>query len=75
MHSSIFWLPTEASQLLWLGVNLSDHVHYYHGGKPFHYVLVDPKVREESTQGVLAIHGIATNAPHPTTLYTDGSGR
>mmetsp|Transcript_4505 Transcript_4505/g.8650 ORF Transcript_4505/g.8650 Transcript_4505/m.8650 type:complete len:250 (-) Transcript_4505:189-938(-) len=40
--SSIFWMPTAASPKLWLGVNQSDHIHYYHGGSAFEYFLVDP---------------------------------
>jgi predicted cupin superfamily sugar epimerase len=40
--TSIYWLPTKASPLLLLCVNRSDHVHYYHGGKPFEYLLFLP---------------------------------
>ena len=40
--TSIYWFPTSASPKLWLAVNQSDHVHYYHGGAPFVYFLVTP---------------------------------
>ena len=39
--TSIYWMPTLASPRLWLAVNSSDHVHYYHGGAPFEYILVE----------------------------------
>jgi len=47
--TSIFWLPTVASPTLFLAVNLSDHVHYYHGGCAFEYTLVD------ATTGALTV--------------------
>lgn len=40
--TSIFWMPTAKSPTLWLAVNMSDHVHYYHGGAPFEYILICP---------------------------------
>eukprot|EP00793_Prasinoderma_coloniale_P002816 PRCOL_00002298-RA len=44
--TSIYWMPTRASPRLPLGVNLSDHVHYYHCGAPFEYTLYDPATGE-----------------------------
>ena len=49
--TSIYWMPTSASPRLWLAVNLSDHVHYYHGGSPFDYVLVEDGVLHRVTLG------------------------
>ena len=43
--TSIFWIPTVKSPNLMLFVNLSDHVHYYQGGKPFHYITYDPSTK------------------------------
>ena len=40
--TSIHWVPTLNSPKLCIGVNLSDHIHYYQGGLPFEYFLVDP---------------------------------
>ena len=44
--TSIYWMPTGSSPKLHLTVNLSDHVHYFHGGEPFEFILVDPKAKE-----------------------------
>ena len=40
--TSIYWMSTGDSPILSLTINLSDHVHYYHGGVPFEYILFDP---------------------------------
>lgn len=40
--TSIYWCCTTASPILRLAINKSDHVHYWHGGTPFVYILVDP---------------------------------
>lgn len=50
--TSIFWVPTLKSCELNVGVNCSDHVHYYHGGLPFQYYIFNPDTKE-STQVVL----------------------
>ena len=39
--TSIYYVPTIQSPKL-LGIYKSDHVHYYHGGQPFEYILYDP---------------------------------
>jgi len=44
--TSIYWVPTVKSTRLLLAYNHSDHVHYYQGGKPFHYSLYDPNTAE-----------------------------
>jgi uncharacterized protein len=42
--TSIFWVPTVKSPTLILGLNLSDHVHYYQGGGyAFVYHIYHPK--------------------------------
>ena len=46
--TSIYWMPTGDSPVLSITVNLSDHVHYYHGGVPFEYILFDPMSGELS---------------------------
>ena len=46
--TSIYWMPTGDSPTLFLTINLSDHVHYYHGGIPFEYILFDPTSGELS---------------------------
>ncbi len=51
--TSIFWVPTIQSPHLILGVNYSDHVHYYHGGRPFQYILYDPKGKGELRKVIL----------------------
>lgn len=43
--TSIYWVPTIHSSTLLLASNLSDHVHYYQGGKPFQYILFDPETQ------------------------------
>lgn len=40
--TSIFWAPTTQSPRLVVATNVSDHVHYYQGGRPFKYCLYDP---------------------------------
>ena len=44
--TSIYWMPTGTSPKLRLTINLSDHVHYYHGGHPFEFILVDPQTKK-----------------------------
>ena len=44
--SSIYWLSTRSSPKLPLIMNLSDVVHYYHGGEPFEFILVDPQTKK-----------------------------
>ena len=39
--TSIFWLASVARPTLRLSVSLSDHVHYWQGGRPFEYVLLE----------------------------------
>jgi len=41
-------MPTGDSPILTLTINLSDHVHYYHGGVLFECILFDPTSRELS---------------------------
>jgi predicted cupin superfamily sugar epimerase len=43
--TSIFWIPTIKSSKLLLGINKSDHVHYYQGGKPFEYLVYHPETK------------------------------
>ena len=40
--TSIVWMPTSSNPVLSLSVNLSDHVHFYHGGGGFEYIMYDP---------------------------------
>mmetsp|Transcript_2509 Transcript_2509/g.5834 ORF Transcript_2509/g.5834 Transcript_2509/m.5834 type:complete len:234 (+) Transcript_2509:264-965(+) len=47
--TSIFWCPTIKSPKLHMTRNCSDHVHYYQGGKPFRYYLLDPSSGEFTT--------------------------
>lgn len=44
--TSIYWMPTGTSPTLRLTINMSDHVHYYHGGIPFEYIMVDPQTKK-----------------------------
>ena len=44
--TSIYWMPTGTSPKLHLTINISDHVHYYHGGDPFEYILFDPQTKK-----------------------------
>ena len=46
--TSIFWAPSLRYPKVLLATNCSDHVHYYHGGRPFRYFLYDPVAREYS---------------------------
>lgn len=47
--TSIFWMPTRASPILPLGINMSDHIHYWQGGGAFEYTLFDPVAKELTT--------------------------
>ena len=47
--TSIFWMPTRASPILPLGINASDHIHYWQGGGVFEYTLFDPVAKELTT--------------------------
>ena len=51
--TSIYWMPTLQSPCLFLCVNLSDHVHYYHGGKPFEYLLYDPSAENKRLERII----------------------
>ena len=42
--TSMYWLST-SSPKLYLTINLLDDVHYYHGGEPFEFILVDPQTK------------------------------
>ena len=44
--TSIYWMPTGTSPKLYLSINISDVIHYYHGGQPFEYILVDPQTKK-----------------------------
>ena len=44
--TSIYWMLTRSSPKLHLVVNRSDSMHYYHGGEPFEYILVDPQTKK-----------------------------
>jgi uncharacterized protein len=49
--TSIYWVPTLKSPKLILGLNLSDHVHYYQGGGyAFVYYIYQPKTRNLRTE-------------------------
>lgn len=37
--TSIYWMATHEHYFLWMGLNISPHVHYYHAGDPFTYIL------------------------------------
>jgi uncharacterized protein len=47
--TSIYWMPTLASPRLVVCINRSPHVHYYQGGRPFHYILYHPETRTLQT--------------------------
>jgi predicted cupin superfamily sugar epimerase len=49
--TSIFWVPTTQSPMFFLAINLnlSDRVHYYQGGIPFEYMLVDRNEQNKFT--------------------------
>ena len=44
--TSIIWMPTSKQPLLFMTLNLSDHVHYYQGGSGFEYIMYNPVKRE-----------------------------
>ena len=51
--TSIFWLASTARPTMHLAVNLSDHVHFWQGGLPFEYILLElgaPSVKYDSTK-------------------------
>ena len=53
--TSIFWLASAARPTLRLAVNLSDHVHYWQGGLPFEYILLElgaPSATQDEAGGV-----------------------
>ena len=41
-YTSIYWMATSKSHLLYMGRNLSPHIHYYHSGAPYRYILIHP---------------------------------
>lgn len=43
--TSIVWMATKDSPTLHLVVHLSDHIHYYHSGDSFEYILFDPQAK------------------------------
>jgi uncharacterized protein len=49
--TSIFWVPTVDSPKLLLGLNRSDHVHYYQGGAPFEYFVFRPSKENGDSGG------------------------
>lgn len=57
--TSMYWIPTKTSPNLKLAVNKSDHVHFYQGGKPVEFVLVDPNTDQIRMQivGPDILHG------------------
>ena len=50
--TSIFWLASVARPTLRLSVSLSDHVHYWQGGRPFEYVLLELGASTEKKGGI-----------------------
>lgn len=60
--TSIYWMATRASPQLDLTMNLSTHVHYYHGGDPFEYIVLDPTTGE-CTRTVLGPDILAGQRP------------
>ena len=46
--TTIYWAPTIKSPVILAVCNASDHVHFYQGGKPFHYHMFDPKTKTYS---------------------------
>jgi predicted cupin superfamily sugar epimerase len=65
--TSILWIPTIKCPTLLLAVNMSDHVHYYQGGKPFQYIVYHPvtKVLDKQIVGpdLLAGHKLQFVVP------------
>jgi predicted cupin superfamily sugar epimerase len=45
--TSIIFMATKDARILYFGLNKSDHVHYYHGGNSYTYIVVHPDGRVE----------------------------
>ena len=71
--TSIYWMATAQYHYLWMGLNVSPHVHYYHSGDPFTYILVysDGKV-EEITMGPDPTKGHVMQMVVPSGTYKAG---
>ena len=64
--TSIFWLASTARPTLRLAVNLSDHVHFWQGGLPFEYILLElgaPSVTHHQIGISLDVRVRSTNYP------------
>jgi predicted cupin superfamily sugar epimerase len=66
--TSIYWMPTRRSPYMPLVLNQSSHVHYYHGGLPFRYVMYDPE-GQTVTEAVL---GPNLRAGHRPQVIVEG---
>ena len=72
--TSIYWVPTNESPILKLARNVSDHVHYYQGGKPFEYTIYDPSTKNVSKYvlGPDITNGQLLQVPVPGGLWKCG---
>ena len=71
--TSIYWMATHEQYFLWMGLNVSPHVHFYHGGNPFTYILFYPDgTIEEITMGPDPTAGHVMQMVVPTGTFKAG---
>ena len=71
--TSIYWMATHEHHFLWMGLNISPHVHYYHGGHPFTYILFYPDgLIDEITMGPDPSSGHVMQMVVPTGTFKAG---
>lgn len=75
MTSMIFMATNDAQgSILYFGKNLSDHVHYYHGGGSYTYITIDPVsgATKEEVLGPNVVKGEKLQIVFPRGVYKGG---
>lgn len=71
--TSIVFMATSKAPKLYFGINKSDHVHYYHGGDSYTYIVVHPNgTIQESTLGADVLKGEKLQIVFPAGCYKAG---
>jgi len=74
--TSMIFMATEDAQgsILYFGKNLSDHVHYYHGGGSYTYITIDPATgaTKEEVLGPNVVKGEKLQIVFPHGVYKGG---
>ena len=71
--TSIVFMATKDAPVLYFGINKSDHVHYYHGGGSYTYIVVHPNGEvEEVVLGGDILNGEKLQIVFPAGCYKAG---